>query len=358
MWKTTEGSTGQLLQFCVAYFVSYVVYGVATKYFVGPAGMRDLEFLAYSTIGGSLVCLGWVLARGWWRLESARLIQWGPLRFPSELLYIVPSGVCTAVVIPTTTLMYTMPITVMVAMVIMRGSVIVISRLVDAIQIRQGILHKKVLWEENVAVAFAVGAVSVHLWFLRGDPAGFKWSPAATVVLLSYIASYATRIYIMNYYKNTRPPGTKLDNKAFFSIEQMAAFVTIVIAVSVVLAAPGVLGSAAGEVALVREAFAHPKPVWPGAIAAGATFGIGAFFSVFLFMFKGRTATFAGLVNRLTSLIAGTAATGVSYLFFRGKLPGTADWISLGLILVAVAFLSRSERRRIAATGPPLAKRG
>lgn len=34
----------------------------------------------------------------------------------------------------------TLPISVMVAMVIMRGSIIIISRLIDAIQIRQGIL--------------------------------------------------------------------------------------------------------------------------------------------------------------------------------------------------------------------------
>ena len=30
-------------------------------------------------------------------------------RFPAELLVIVPSGICTAVVIPTTTLLYTLP---------------------------------------------------------------------------------------------------------------------------------------------------------------------------------------------------------------------------------------------------------
>ena len=42
---------------------------------------------------------------------------------------------------------------------------------------------------------------------------------------------------------------------------------------------------------------------------SGIPYGAVAFFSVFIFMFQGRTATFAGLVNRLTSLIAGTTAT-------------------------------------------------
>ena len=60
------------------------------------------------------------------------------------------------------------------------------------------------------------------------------------------------------------------------------------------------------------------------------------------------TATFAGLVNRLTSLVAGTTSTLVVYVLFGGKLPKTQDWVSLGLILVAVAFLTRAERRRAA----------
>jgi hypothetical protein len=64
-------------------------------------------------------------------------------------------------------------------------------------------------------------------------------------------------------------------------------------------------------------------------------------------MFKGRTATFAGLVNRLTSLVAGTTATLISYFIFKGRFPSAADWASLALILVAVGFLSMSERRRI-----------
>ena len=65
-------------------------------------------------------------------------------------------------------------------------------------------------------------------------------------------------------------------------------------------------------------------------------------------MFKGRTATFAGLVNRLTSLIAGTASTLWFAAFYGGKLPKLQDWVSLAFILVAVGFLTMAERRRAA----------
>lgn len=125
--------------------------------------MGELAFLANNTLGANLTCLIPAVVLGWWRLKCVRPARLGRWEIPSELFYIIPSGVCAAVVIPTTTLMYTLPISVMVAMVIMRASVIVIGRVVDEVQIRQGILGKRVYWEENAAVLFAVGAASIEL---------------------------------------------------------------------------------------------------------------------------------------------------------------------------------------------------
>lgn len=352
MWKTSEGSTGRLLQLCLGYFVFYVITGVTVKYFTGSVangfvGMKDLEFLVYSTTGGTGVCLLVVLALGWYRLEANRITQLGPLRFPSEFFYIVPSGVCTAVVIPTTTLMYMLPISVMVAMVIMRGGVIVISRLVDAIQIRQGILKKRVYWEENVAVVFALLAMSVNLfWDKTQGGFDFLGSTAAMGILGSYLLAYLLRIYLMNYFKNTRAKGVKLDNRGFFGVEQIAAFVTMLAVGLLVFHAPALFGLRTRELDIYRGSILLPRSEWPWAVLAGSAFGIVAFFSVFLFLFKGRTATFAGLVNRLTSLVAGTTATLIFHFQFGGKPPKPQDWGSLGFILVAVYFLTRAEKKR------------
>lgn len=352
MWKTTEGSTGRLIQLCIGYFVFYVITGVTVKYFQGRPedglpGMDGMEFLVYSTFGGTTIALLVVLVRRWYRLRSGRLVRVGPFQFPQEYLYIVPSGVCTAVVIPTTTLMYSLPISVMVAMVMMRGSVIVISRLVDAIQARQGILKKKVYPVEDVAVAFALLAVAVEP-VMGGRDGGFDFlsSPAALTILGSYVCAYAIRIYIMNYYKNTRAPGVKLDNAGFFGVEQIAAAATMLLVATFVATVPASMGWDMPRALAVRRAILDPDPLWAWATLAGTAFGMVAFFSVFIFMFKGRTATFAGLVNRLTSLIAGTAATLISHFAFGGRFPSTSDWISLGFILIAVGFLTVAERRR------------
>lgn len=113
-WRTEDGSTGRLLQYCAAYFFLYVITGVAVKYFQGPVdagypGFTSIQYLIFSTLSSAIVCLGVIVVLGWFR---------GTVK--SEIPLIMISGVCTAVVIPTTTLMYTLPISVMVAMVIMR----------------------------------------------------------------------------------------------------------------------------------------------------------------------------------------------------------------------------------------------
>lgn len=351
MWKTTEGSTGRLIQLCIGYFVFYVITGVAVKYFTGsPAdgypGMKQLEYLVYNTAGGSFIALSVVLILRWYRLKSIKLISWGKLRFPQEYLYIIPSGVCTAIIIPTTTLMYLLPISVMVAMVIMRASVIIISRVVDAVQIRQGILTKKVYVEENIAVVFALLAAGVNIFWVGAGDFDFVNSAPAMIILGSYLVAYSVRIYIMNYYKNTRPKGSKLDNNGFFAIEQIAASGTMILVAYLLFKSVDWFGASSEEILVFHGAFTNPAPEWSWAVVVGFAYGIVAFFSVFIFMFKGRTATFAGLVNRLTSLVAGTTATLVSYFAFQGRFPKDQDWLSLVFILIAVGFLTRAEKKR------------
>ncbi|MEO6694923.1 MAG: hypothetical protein ABIY50_00650 [Ignavibacteria bacterium] len=353
MWKTNDGSTGRLLQLCIGYFVFYIITGVSVKYFLGSPqlgfpGMKDLEYLVYSTIGGNLFALAVVLILRWYKMQSNMMVDFLGMKVPVELMYIIPSGICTAVVIPTTTLMYSLPISVMVAMVMMRGSVIVISRIIDAIQIRQGILKKHVYMEENIAVIFALIAVAINIFWSKTGGFDFIYNTAAVIILSSYIVAYFIRIYIMNYYKNTRGKNVKQDNKGFFAIEQIFATITMLIAAIVIYNSPQLFGWDGAQISSFIGAINNPLPMWGWAVLAGTAFGMVAFFSVFIFMFKGRTATFAGLVNRLTSLIAGTAATLIFYFAFGGKFPSTEDWISLIFILIAVAFITKAEKKRIA----------
>lgn len=361
-----DSSTAGLVKLCAGYFGFYILTGILVKYFQGSAdlgfpGFSGIEYLVYSSLGGTFFALSIVLVLRWYKLETDTYISFGPFKLPKEILYIIPSGVCTAVIIPTTTLLFSLPISVMVAMVIMRGSVIVISRAVDAIQIKQGLMKKKVYMEENLAVIFAMLGISTILFASklssllnslgidlelgseRQVDFEFVENFAAMAILVSYIIAYSLRIYIMNYYKNTRTSTVKQDNKAFFGLEQIFSTLTMaaVFIGIVYFARPD-----AGIAFDFKETVVNSRPDWFWAVAAGVPFGAVAFFSVFIFMYKGRTATFAGLVNRLTSLIAGTTATLLFALLFGGRYPSNAEWLSLIFILIAVWFITKSEKKR------------
>lgn len=352
--KSCEGSSERLLQLCFGYFGFYVLNGIAVKYFTakdpvsGLAKMTDVAYLVYSGMGSMTICVLIVLALKWYKLKSTHDVTVFGTKMPAEYLYIIPSGICTAVVIPTTTMMYTLPISVMVAMVIMRATVIVISRLVDSVQVAQGILHKKVYWEENMAVVFAIIAACINLFSAKGKDFDFVHNKPAMIILTAYIIAYAIRIYIMNYYKNTRPKGTPQHNEGFFAVEQITAFVTtVVIAVLAFKMLPDTMDPK-NFINLYHDSINNCPADWMGAVVGGLPYGAAAFFSVFLFMFKGRTATFAGVVNRLTSLIAGTAATLLAVPLLGAKMPKNSEWVSLAFIMIAIFFLTRAEKRRTA----------
>ena len=354
MWKTADGTTGRLIQLCIGYFFFYVITGISAKFFT-PSGasvtlnMDQMSYMAYNTVGGMVTALGIVLLMGWYKLKSNSMIQVAGISLPSEITYIMPSGFMTAIIIPATTLMYTFQgMSVMVAMVIMRASVIVISRLVDTIQISQGILRKKVYREENIAVVFALIAAGINLVWVQAGDFDFLDNTAAMIILVTYITAYAIRIYIMNFFKNTRAKGVPLDNNGFFGLEQICAFFFVGLMSITFYNAPAWFGWEVSQITLFRKSITEVSPMWGWAVLSGTAFGIVAFFSVFLFMFKGRTATFAGLVNRLTSLTAGTVATLISALLLGARYPKLQDWLSLFFILVSVGFLSFAERKRSA----------
>jgi hypothetical protein len=340
-----------LVQLCLGYFFFYVLTGISVKYFTGKPeqgflGLNDVEYLLYSTTVASLLCVVVVLQQGWHRRAQWR--GWKAF-FP-----ILVSGVCTAFIIPSTTLIYSQPLSVMIAMVLMRAGVLIVSRLVDFILQLQGLNHRKVLWLENAAVMLAILSLSLQAsasMLVKGGAEkhfAFLQSPIVMGLLSFYLLAYFLRIYIMNWFKSVDPAGAKVDNKAFFGIEQLAASGTM-LAAAIILFAWGreSLDPAtfAGRLVLAVQS---PHPSWGLAAGSGAFYGVVAFFSVFIFLIRGRSATFAGLANRLTSLLAGTTATLIGCVLFSSPWPSLIDWASFLLIMVAVLLLAAAEQKHAA----------
>ncbi len=341
-----------LLQLCLGYFFFYVLTGISVKYFTGKAelgflGLNDVEYLLYSTTVASLLCVFVVLWQGWHRRMEWR--GWKPFAI------ILLSGVCTAFIIPSTTLIYSQPLSVMIAMVLMRAGVLIVSRLVDFILQVQGLNHRKVLWLENAAVLLAILSLSLQAGASVISKGGaekhfaFLHSPVVMGLLGFYLLSYFIRIYIMNWFKSVDPSGAKVDNKAFFGVEQLAASGTMVVAALTLYYFGRGEGDASTFAGRLVAALQNPHPKWMLASASGAFYGMVAFFSVFIFMLRGRSATFAGLANRLTSLLAGTTATLVGCTLFGTPWPSLLDWVSFFLIMFAVLLLAAAEQRHAAA---------
>ncbi len=355
--KNSDSSTARLLQLCGAYFIFYVITGISVKFFLstspGRPALDGMEYLLYGTGASTILATGVAIILKWYKMDSIKRVKFLGMNIPSEYIYIIPSGICTAVVIPTTTLMYSFKaISVMVAMVLMRGAVIIISRIIDTIQIKQGILKKKVYKEENIAVIVALAAVALNI--IKGTNDGkqsaFSSLPVM-IIFISYITAYAIRIYIMNYYKNTRPKCSKKDNnKAFFAVEQFTSTTVLFIITAIVIILYAEFGVTGERITPFAAALVDPRPAcqewWLWACIFGGAYGILAFFSVFIFMFKGRTATFSSLANRLTSLIAGTVSTLLFAIMFGGKYPSLINWLSFALIILAVGFMTKAEKKR------------
>ncbi|MCO5141853.1 MAG: hypothetical protein M9962_02040 [Oligoflexia bacterium] len=319
----------------VGYFLSYIATGMAIKFFTGSIdqgfyGLSSMEYLVYSTAFSSLFCVMVVLAKKWHL--RAKLTK-------NELWVLFLSGLCTAYIIPASTLIMSLPISIMIAMVLMRGTVIVASRIVDLILNIQNLQKKVIPWQEEVAVLFAITAVAIKLFFAKNVDT--KLPSMGVALLICYFFTYLLRLYVMNRSKISGLAGKKLDQRLYFGVEQLfASAILLLISTGLFFWIQNHYLDSPKIGQQFVDAIYFPKSVWLLASISGLPYAFIAFLSVFLFLFPGKSATFTGVLNRLVSLMGGTASSLILFLFFGGKVPPQEDWISLAFILVAIVFLA------------------
>lgn len=316
-------------------FLGYVGTGVMPKVFTyGLGGIEKVsqnQYAVFSTAGGVTVSLLIVFGLGWLKYFKATI--------RGEVPMIAASGFGTAVVIVTTTLMYSFKgVSVMVAQVLMRGSVIILMLGVDWIMIQRGLSTSKITKTQYKGVAFALAAIACAIFApARALKPG---QHAATFVeilptLLAYIClGYAIRLFIQQLWKNKKGQAAQ-DNRGFFAVEQLFAVATL----AVVAAYICLSSSTAPDLVDAQQALRHWN--W-SAMGSGVFFGLVAVPSVFLMMLKGRSGTFGALLNRVVTLIAGTIATCALAITFGQDWPTVYDWVSFGLLIVALHYVGKA----------------
>ena len=320
---------------------SLAVWGLAAGYFVFYAPYSSLvramsrglvpgvptpssPLVALPVIGltTAIVATLIVTALGWWRHGSARSIgQW---RVPWPGRRMVVAGVATAAIIYTTTLMFMFAgVSIVLALLIMRGGVLVLAPLMDFA------FGRRVRW--FAWTGFALAIVAVATVASGGKTLQIGWATAATAGL--YLLGYVFRLPAVNTGAKSRDVAC---NCRYFVDELLVAMATLV-------AAPLLLALLGNTVIAVtmREGlstFLTTRTVWL-AIAIGALYACLYVFGTLVYLDR-RENTFCVALNRGSSVLAGLVGTAGLAVIAGEPWPGTYELAAATAILCAIVILS------------------
>lgn len=333
MLGMVEGSHKETATLATGYFVLGLLFTLGMKFLIA-AGVPGMEAMVITTMGGVLLILPCIVK--WPRRFTPEMgyVRILGMSVPKEFLWIVPSGVCAACIIPTTSLLYTFGFTVMVAQVIMRGGLMVGGRVVDQVLIWQGKSKKKIRWQEEVAWIVAVAAVATNFFFASSEDFACLTATPVLITMAVYLLPYTGRVYVMGLYNAT---GVKRDAKAFTALEEVFAVITMVVVVAIVFVVYD-HGFRPKQIVQVVNAFSTNAPFV--ILVIGAFYGASFFPSMFLFLRKGASMTANTTINRVVSLLAGSTAT---FLYERVK---PHEVCAVLILLVALGFQAWGEYLR------------
>ena len=336
--------------FAFGYFASYVPYSMLVKamskgLLPGMDGLDAAGFslLPISVAASTIGMIVFISAMGWWKYGTRWSVLGLDLPRPTRWTFL--SGVCTSLIIGTTTLAYTFKgVSIVFAMVLMRGGVLILAPVVDAFA------RRHVRWFSWMGLFLAFGALLVSLQ----DTASYHITILCAIDIAVYLASYFVRLRFMSRLAKTDRAEL---SKRFFVEEQMVAAPLLVVALAVL----GWIGQ--GEVlGDIRRGFTDfwsvPLVVYIVLIGIFSQ-GTGIFGSL-IFLDK-RENTFCVPVNRSSSVLAGVFASYLLMLFPGQGAPRTSELIGAGIILLAILFLTippEMEKRRRRATALGKAPQG
>ncbi len=302
-------------------------------------GISGFALLPASTFASLVGMFCFLTVMGWWRYATHRTVL--GVSVPSPGRWTFMSGLCSAAIIGTTTLAYTFDGTSIVFMMLMmRGGVLVLAPIVDAVS------NRRVQWPSWVALGLSLGAVGVA----TGPGADLRLSLAALIDLGVYLLAYFFRLRAMSHLAKSEDPVVSI---RYFVEEQMVATPAIVLTLAVL----ALVGE--GRVMLeIREGFTEflargrmLEEVCVGLLSQGT----GVFGG--LILLDHRENAFTVPVNRASSILAGVLATAVLSAWLGQR--GVEGRELLGALLVLAAMLVLSvplvlKARRARTAGTPL----
>lgn len=279
-----------------------------------PKGLVGLEILPAAILGTVLMVPLNLTILGWWKYAS----------FPSPAVAL--SGFGLALIIGTTTVLYTFHgISIVLALILMRGGLLIMGPIVDRI------FGRRVRWFSWAAFAVSLGALGVALF-------------VATDYSLPLLAALCLSCYLLGYAFRT-PAMTKLAkvNDAVVTLRYFVqeVLVTIVL-LPLIPAVMALFGTSSASHALRRGFttfwFQHPAAVVP-VMLIGVFYALHNIFGTLIYL-DGRENTFTIPLFCGASFLAGYSAILLLSVFFAFKAPPMSQLLSSAMIAFALVLLS------------------
>jgi hypothetical protein len=314
--------------YAFGYFACYAPYSALTKALSSGSlqgmtkGIGGFELLPITTIASLVGMFIFITMKGWWRYAHRRTVF--GVSVPSPGPWTFMSGLCTGAIIGTTTLAYTIDgASIVFMMLLMRGGVLMIAPIVDAVS------RRRVQWPSWVALGLSLGAVGVA----TGPGADWRLSLAAGLDLALYLLAYFIRLRAMSRLAKADDPEMSL---RYFVEEQMVATPAIVLT----LVALAIVGEGA-VMTDIREGFTQVfargrilEEVSIGLLSQGTGIFGG------LILLDRRENAFTVPVNRASSILAGVLATAVLSVWLGQRGVDGRELVGALLVMIAMAVLS------------------
>jgi protein-tyrosine-phosphatase len=329
----------------LGYFAFYIPYSALTKALSLGAipGMNGpvsgFAILPATALATTAILLFFVSASGGWAcLGRCTLLG---VSVPTARAQTLFSGLATAVIIATTTLNYTfVGISILLALLLMRGGVLILAPVVDTV------LGRRVYASSWAALVLSFLAIGVAF----SEVGGYRMTLVAGLNIAAYLGGYLCRIPTMTLAAKSEEPES---NRSYFHEEAVVAAITLT-------AIPGLLAIIGrGEIMQDLRAgfttfFAGPL-VFP-ALLIGALYACLYVFGTWIYLDR-RENTYCIPLNRCSSLLSGVVASYVLMFLLGLKPPSRYQLAGAGIIIVALAILMLSTAKAYGRTARGLAQR-
>lgn len=312
----------------LGYFIFYAPYSGLIRVTTsgqlpgGTGRVSGFQLLPAVVISTAVVLPIIISLKGWWKYVGHR--QFFGLSIPCPTPLVLLSGLGTAIIIGTTTLAFTFTeVSILFALLLMRGGVLSMAPVVDLI------FKRRVRWFSWAALALTLSAMLIALT----DVNNHRLTVVAALTIAAYLSGYLLRLPCVTSLAKT---DDKDITRSYF-VEEMLVAMVFLVAIPAVFALIG-KGEIMMQLRLGFTGLLVSSITIPG-LVIGALYGCLYCFGTFIYL-DCRENTFCIPLNRGSSLLAGVFASYALALFFGQNSPSGAQLGSAGMIVVALLFLS------------------